>query len=266
MKQYFSILLGAMSMTLQYSKILPIHSLDEMLPILAESSEQTSLVAFDIDHTLLGRDNMATHPINLATHRKVLGACFAPLTKEHREEAFMLTLKYCDPILIEDDAPNFIKNIQAPVIALTATVTGPLGDSPRAEVFRYEELLKFGFDFSSSFGELDFSMNTLPSYRGHTPTFYRGVLCSNGEHSPTDKGTVLIEFLKQVNYDPKIIVMVDDKLQNLEDIQKAVNLHNPNITYRGLHYLGAKNLPFEPVTEETMKSFIEFLIGKITLS
>ncbi len=264
--RFFSFLgLFTMFFSTAFSKIIPISCLQEAL-FLTEPSDQTRLLALDIDHTLLGREHPATHPRNLKSQASVIGMVFSPLKKEHKEEALMLTLKTSNPVLIEEEAPELIREFQSKghsVIALTATITGPLGDSPRAEIFRYEELLKFGFDFSSSFEEQEIVLTTLPQYRNQHPVFYKGVLCSNGERGPTDKGLVLVEFLKQVRYKPDTIVMVDDKLQNLEDLQKALKSYDPSINYYGYYYTGADSLPFTPVSAEEMQEFATDLVQQL---
>jgi hypothetical protein len=92
-------------------------------------------------------------------------------------------------------------------------------------------------------------------YCGHYPTFYKGILCSNGENGTTTKGTVLLKFLEKVKAEPKIIVVIDDKKKNLQDIREYFAKQNPEVRLVLMEYRGAFDCIKEDISAEQFEDF-----------
>lgn len=99
---------------------------------------------------------------------------------------------------------------------------------------RHAELSRVGIDFSLSFPDVaeivftDFNAPVLGSY----PLFKNGILLTNDN----DKGEVLVRFLKILAWKPTLIVFVDDRIEHLLAVARALQLYYPEITFIGLHF------------------------------
>jgi hypothetical protein len=83
--------------------------------------------------------------------------------------------------------------------------------------------------------------------------YEEGVLfCSNN-----CKGSVLIKFLQACHYKPELIILVDDKLHNLQSVAKQLN--NCNINFIGLRYTGCDQRVARFDAEATNLALIKFL-------
>ena len=55
--------------------------------------------------------------------------------------------------------------------------------------------------------------------------------------------------------EPKVVVMVDDKRKNLEDISKYLQQHDPQIEFFGIEYEAAKYYIPKEISEDEFKKF-----------
>lgn len=146
-----------------------------------------------------------------------------------------------NPKLVDIVQDLQIKNIKT--IAFTNAPIGPHDSIPSMEDWRIEHLKQNQFDFSSAFPDfplLPFDLNTGIFARFKTPApvlFKLGVLYANGQH----KGPVLKAFLKVINCKPSIIFFLDDRLDYLKSVEKA--LEGSDIAFVGFHYTEAKAKP-----------------------
>jgi hypothetical protein len=220
------------------------------------------LVAFDIDMTLIS----TTHPVaeypNIKKHYAVLKEILGTLSPEKQDELLSLFVKLNGSRLVEEESPGIIAKIIAegiPTIAFTASVSGKLGDTEFFEAFRYDQLKRFGFDFSNAYPHLSKAILTnLPFYRGGHPAYFKGVLSTGGEHS--DKGKVLVEFFKLSGHTPKVVFMVDDKVKNLDDIRVALKNLDPSILFVGVHYTGDMAFSSGSLTEAEFRGAVNQVI------
>jgi len=242
--------------------------------ILKTESPENVLVVFDIDMTLTQPDHPATFYPNLRKHQKVMKDIRDELTPEQRDKLATSTLTLSQR-LIEKDSPAIIKAMQnkgVKVIALTATLTGSWKDDKNKIIFkRRDALQKMGFNFSFQ-GRVVPYMN-FPLYVDGYPTLYHGVLSANGEQSGIGKGKVLSAFLKQVGmekgklygsgYVPKIVIFVDDKKKNLEDVRDALSKDFPEMQYVGIEYQGAFDYASKDISEEEIRQFWQKVVEQI---
>ena len=144
-------------------------------------------------------------------------------------------------------------------IALTAAMTGEFDTIKRIEVFRYERLKEHNIIFDDPlFADKDIILDNLPPYMGYYPVCYKGVLCSNGENTTTNKGSALCGLLKKINFTPEYVIQIDDKQLNLDFINEELLKQFPNIKFIGILYTGAENYCPQDISRE---DFIDFWVS-----
>jgi hypothetical protein len=88
---------------------------------------------------------------------------------------------------------------------------------------------------------------------GKPALYIQGILFCAGQ----DKGEVLIDWLKQMNFHPKKIIFIDDKIKNVMQVQKAVIKNK--YPFIGLRY-GYLDEYKKSITPEIMKKeFLDFM-------
>lgn len=234
--------------------------------ILKTEPPENVLVVFDIDMTLTQPDHPATFYPNLKKYHNVMKDIRDKLSPEQCDMLVTSTLSLPQR-LIEQDSPMIIKSMQdkgLKVIALTATLTGSWKDDKNKVIFkRCDVLQKMGFNFSFQ-GHVVPYMD-FPLYAGGYPTLYHGILCSNGEQNGIGKGKVLSAFLNQVGmtkgnpygtgYVPKIVIAIDDKKKNLEDMQSVLSKDFPEIQCICIEYQGGVDYAPQNISEEEFVKF-----------
>lgn len=203
--------------------------------------EPTSvLLAIDIDMTLLKPSAAEFRLCNFLKYASLFRELFAELTPSQRDYVQNLALLQTSPQLTEATAVAFINDYRTRgfhVIALTAILSGKIGDEDHIERWRSETLKQLGFQFSEEFrGKFEILLDNMPSHRNYFPIFYRGVLVSNGEGGPTHKGDALLSWLSRSGISPQRIICIDDRPRNLEDISHSLSHRNPRIPFLGIEY------------------------------
>lgn len=244
--------------------------------ITSKTKPEDVLIIFDVDMVLTQPTNPAARYAAifkyLSTYRKMA----ASISNEAKNLAATYLTQFTPQELVEKEIPEIIAELQKQgfkTIALTASLTGKFSDSKNKFIFQKRDLLKsISIDFEKSnlpFGIVIPLMN-FPKYLEGYPTYYHGVLCSNGEKGPTNKGSVLSAFLNQhaykgnhnVNYGQffKLIIMIDDKTSNLEDVKASLKKDFPEIQFIGIEYNGAKLEKETKVTEQEFEEFWQKII------
>lgn len=202
-----------------------------------------TLGVFDIDNVLTYTSEPAFHKENWNDNRQFVKCFLKNLTHDQIWLFVNFSLIQSDSQLMDPNAWATIKRMQAKgikFIALTGSMPGLLGDIYLQE-WRYHQLKRLNVDFSNSFPETpSFCFNRLPCYLERYPAFYKGILMANGELKlnvgACNKGDVLVEFLKRIDWKPKKIIFIDDSLLNLEAVQDALVMYNPEIQFEGIHF------------------------------
>jgi len=251
-----------------FGEIQTIDSLQEIAPHLKNSGSE-SLIVFDIDETLIISDNPAFQRANFEVHRPLVRELIQKLDPQRRPLLINTMFLVSNHLLIEEKSPSLIRNWQKQGIktmALSSAMSGKIEGTDLMEM-RLKNFSKLGIDFSSTFPnheELTFPDHNV--YYGASARFKRGVLHSNSCHQTTsgrpEKGEILIRFLKTVNYMPKKIFFADDKLELLQEVEKALQESHPEIKFIGFHYRGAVHFPSKILKPEEMKASWEKLIDK----
>ncbi len=238
-------------------------------PLLTQHHPKKVLVLFDIDMTLTQTDHPAFYYKNLKKHYALVKKTLDSLTPLARDETLSATVYF--PQKLTDSAfPAFIKKLQDQdvlCLALTSRLVGPLQpqDVPM-EKHSYDTLKALDIDFEKGWffkekDHFDLSLVLKKAYRTYFPTYYKGILVNNGERGPYEKIDTLLAFLEYAwRVRPEVIVLIDDKKENLEKMAKGLATSNKvypkNLPlFVGIHYKGAENLDARPIDETGAKDF-----------
>lgn len=241
-----------------YASIAPIDSIQELRAHTEESNNV--LVVFDIDDTLTILEDPAFHRTNFRNHH---AAAFLEILSTLSEKEVILTfsipLLTTGSNLIEKETPEFIEKLHENgirTIALTAAMGGEIDGVSIADR-RIAELQRVGVDFSKSFphlSEMVFSGFKAPLFGGH-PLFKKGVILANDN----DKGLVLAEFLKAIDWRPDLILFIDDRIDHIHAVKRAMEAFCPAIECKGFHYQ-TKHVPYEQIgREDFTKKWLEIV-------
>ena len=209
-----------------------------------QAADKDTLVAFDIDNTLLdANEKMAQieylKPIyfddpkfveEIQTDFKKLYASRGSEFKDNFISAIYLGTTYK---LVEPQALVEIKKLQArniKVIALTASYTGEYGKVKKMQKLRFDNLRDSGFDFHKAFDIKKIIFDKLAPRNGYFPMFYKGVILS----ATSSKGRTLGAFLDAIDWKPKKVIFVDDQKINHQSV--ALEMKSRVIQFIGFHY------------------------------
>ena len=219
-----------------------IHTIQTIKEVMAYLSPNDSqIVVFDIDNTLLrapsdlgsdqwvgaiAKQNITNGMSYLAAWNQILPIYF------HIQN-------YINLVPTEPDIANSIQAIEQlckHTICLTAR------SSAQLITITCEQLAKNNLNFQVP--EIDHTRLNLPG----DSIYQQGVLfCGHN-----CKGQVLVSFLQACHFKPSEIILIDDKLYNLESVEKQ--LANYNIKFTGLRYAGCdelvSNLDMTKATQE----------------
>lgn len=252
LKTLLSLTIFTLNLTFLFADHAQISSFTELEEELEKSDEKT-LIVFDVDEVLITTEDHFIHPYADKAFFPLIHQIIAKAASEKEkieiEEKLSLSMLLPKRTLIEESAPNLIKNLQqkgAKVIALTSCPTGAFGVIPKVERWRIEHLHSLNISFASSFPKIEpCFINDLATSGNPSPLFEQGVLFSKGYK----KGDVLSAFFKQCNFYPKKVIFIDDLNENLDSVKTS--LQPLNIEFKGYQYTGAKRF-FKVVDEEVI--------------
>lgn len=217
------------------NQIIQIKTVEEALPYF-ETATQNTIICFDMDNTLI-------MPADPAFRRGIyhespeLYAYKATLPKGILEYFIPYILLLNPSIPTSSRFPEiietlFMKNLK--VIVLSGSQTQDLLNKGFIPRLRFNILESLGYQIDQSFPEVEeIIMDHLPSHYGHYPTFYKGVLASNGHEY---KAVALWDFLEKVNFRAKQVIFMDDQLHNVKELSDFFAAQHPEIDFIGLHY------------------------------
>jgi len=214
---------------------------DKLETILQYTTGKKTIVAFDIDFTI-------------AEHEQELGEgpWFDYYIKKiqekglHPKEALNLALSvfYLVNQFIDlkniDNSNALIKDLQDNGISTIAVTNRSIPTYKRT----IEQLKKIDIDFSKK----GLSKNDIDLAVKYNGIFSQGIIFCGGNN----KGKMLFQFLDKINYKPKKIVFIDDKLKNVKHVEKEVE--KQNIEFVGIRFSKldekAKNFNIEEVEKQ----------------
>lgn len=140
-------------------------------------------------------------------------------------------------MLVSDEWPDFIRSLKERylVYALTKMESGPLGDIPSMEKWRYDELTAKGISFTPSYDDTSESVLVSHPSKSSPATFYQGIFITGS----FNKGEVLKAYFK--DQQPSQIVLIDDRPEYLSDAIDECN--REHIPFLGILYRGVDLIP-----------------------
>lgn len=157
--------------------------------------------------------------------------------------------------LVENEWINifdFLLNNKVSIYALTQMETGSYGVIPSVEKWRSEELKSIGLLFSNyPENEIDLLLKSKKP-----ATVYKGIMFT-GEFK---KSEVLNEFIYRQKIKPKKIVFIDDKKEQIEDLENY--FIEKSIDHLCVHYNAASKIFANSSFEKNTSQIESFLQGK----
>jgi hypothetical protein len=196
---------------------------DHKIRMFAKNWIGDSVIIFDVDYTLTAPTiTVYGVPVpitseDLYTMRERLEKQGMPRIEVDKIAAATLFLPQT---LTDKDAVSVVNGLNcidgAKVFAMTATLS-----SDSIVKIRDNTLLnKFGFDFSRSSSATKIVFENFQEKYGHKPLFLQGIAYTNEE----SKGKILRALVaaKLIKKKPSYVVIVDDRINNIRDVQKSV--------------------------------------------
>ena len=205
-----------------------------------DSADKDTLVIFDVDDVLITYNDMVLRPC---------GAHFRPESWKDidpKEIPYLISIMLNEGkiILIDPSAPKLVNKLESrgvKTIALTAARTGKFGVIENAEDWRLKILKQFNLDFSQSFPKNNIIyFGDVAKKENNYPLFKDGILFVGDEEKNT-KGALLVQFLDKIQWKPKKVIFIDDKMSYLSSVETALN--EAEIPFQGYQYKGAEKLP-----------------------
>lgn len=208
---------------------------DEIAHLTKQYASEEVLILFDVNYTLLFVDHPAIFIPNIKKHAKEMQIVMQDLSKEQQNVVIGLATKAEPQAVVEDCIPNVVQTLQdkgIKTLAFSAALSGDLNGLDSKEWF-HMTLKSFGMDFSLSFPEeRSFIFDDFLSYAGSRPLYHEGIVLTN----KSDKGAVLVSFLKRTGYHPKVVILIDNKKSNADEMAAALKAFNPHIEFIGFDY------------------------------
>ena len=241
------------------SQISSTDSLDQIKEILKKADFNT-LVLFDVDSTLILPNDTILRPQNDQQFTDLLGGRKVVALGDGMRYLFREILLKAPHSLVDSRSVELIKELEqrgVPVIAFTATPRGKVGEIESVADARIKELSQFGFDFHLFADQGTIDLGDPEDLGGFSPIFQEGVLFA----SLHPKGDTLRDFLQKINYRPTRVILIDDQMNQIESVGKA--LENLGIPYTGIRYTAAENLaaPLDQMTPEFRQTIAEFQVS-----
>jgi len=248
------------------AKITPVASMKEIetevYKVLKSEKPENILVVFDVTMTLIQPDVAATWVPNIEQHNIFFKNLVSSLSCEQRDIMVTLGMKSTPQRLVEGQVPKTIASFAAkkiPMLALTSSLSGAVGDVKAMEDWYYETLHHFDIDFSKSFvKDRRIVFSDCRRYRDNFPVYEHGILLSNKEN----KVDVFLSFLAYVNAHPRYIIFVDSNEENLSRAEGVLRQMDSSINFLGFCYTAGVKFAPEPIDDESFMAFWSTLANR----
>ena len=210
-----------------------------------QSSDQNSLVLFDVDGTLIESKDLIFRSSAIERSLQCYNEIFenpdvAPPGKHEKEYFLGQILSQIGYEVVNPKIVTLIESLQRQnikTIAFTRLDTGPCGPIQALEDWRIEHLRKLGMDFKPAFPDLQEIRWDHLTLKGKVPLYKEGVLYANKQ----GKGAILLAFLEAAKWMPSQVFFIDDRLEYLESVEEA--LKGTGVDFVGFHYTEATDRP-----------------------
>lgn len=208
------------------------------------------LILSDVDNVLIVPNDIILRPPGKQFFKDFL-------TKPFDDQLWGYLMQNMTVSLVDERMPEIVRQVQqggVPMLALTASWSGPLGPVASAADWRIENLKDMGYDFSAAFAEFGEWQHENAKLPDHPLTFKQGILFSPRQ----PKGKTLTLFLQALGWQPKRIVFIDDRLDFLQSVEAAAM--DLGIAFQGFHYTAVYQLPgcFDAqIAEQQLRHLVE---------
>lgn len=221
-----------------------IHELQSYQDLQTSTWNQETLVVFDIDNTIIRQDQMiGTHQWGDYLYERARRRGVSEgLAREAQHQAFAEVQPYLEVVPVEDKIKILLKNLEVrgiPHFALTAR-------SASLKPITLLQLQVVQHDFDKNFPvQIDKSVLN--------GVLEGGVIFATG----TPKGELLKKIIENSKRRPKKIVFIDDRLYNLESVEKS--FEQSNIIIESYRYAAADTIVanFNPKLADIEYSFLK---------
>lgn len=205
--------------------------------IIQKCNPETTIVLTDIDDTLVTPQARA---FRRPPYNKMIDKIKARKAEYSNFDAIISNWRLQRKLMLIDPVwPAFLEKLKSSfkVYGLTKMDTGPLGSIPSVEAWRFDELCTLGITFT-----------TIPNLSEHTvrptePNFYKGILFTGA----AEKDETLETYWDHLSVGTLTIVMIDDRMEHLEKIQRFCD--KKGLACICIHYTGLFELVDVPVPE-----------------
>lgn len=252
-----SLQLNKRKISSEKNEFITIADTESLEKILTRANKDT-LVVFDVDMVLLNTKEIVFQIPNLDLHDSIISLMKSQYSHEEFDYLVHCALVRIEFELLHPLMSEIVKRLQTlniPTMACTALLSGIIDSKYDMMEWRTNQLALFGIDFSlTAPDDAAFQSIQFPTYRGNVPQYKKGVMITNSEHSLTHKGMVLTSLLSTMPVMPKQIIMIDDKMQNLENIQMSLDEISYEGSYLAVEFTAAKyvDCPIISVEEFTL--------------
>ncbi len=203
---------------------------EEMLKFTEED-----LITFDVKGVIYTPEDHILSPKHVPRFKQHLREIADEYGRDEAHRLESIVLSSYEPVLVDVALPGIIteaKNKGIKIIALTSGKTGVVGGLKSRENLRLKRLKKLGVDFSSSFVPSEMLLDASP-YQGMDlpPSIYKNSVIFA---SRRPKGDIIELFLQKIDFQPKKIMHIDNRLNKLIQVENFCKKHN--IEFIGIHF------------------------------
>ncbi len=218
------------------AEILEVNHVGQLSSILKNTSPD-ALIIFDVDEVLVYPENVVQLQVAADFWEDTMENIEKRMGKEKRNAMHATMLLQSTWALTDPEIPMLIQALQSKkntVLALTAFWVGKMGEIESVEHWRSDQLRHYGIDFSINaiVKNMHFEINNnhlATRNPENLPVYHEGIIFTNRHQ----KGEVISAFLKQINFTPKEIVFIDDRMSHIKDLENYCS--SKNIPYVGIH-------------------------------
>lgn len=193
-----------------------VSSVSEISKVMSDFNENTTLMLFDIDDTVI---TTASHFVNNIDTLKDKKDSLSDSDKELCNE-LISSWRLERPVFLTDlDWSNFLRN-SIHCYGLTKMDVGRFGCIPSIEQWRYDELRSNGITFNVQYPITEREYDQPHSVGLNDATFFKGIFFTGN----AKKGDIVKELLKTNKYTS--VLFVDDKVEQLQNVQSACDEMN----------------------------------------
>lgn len=252
--------------TVLQADILMLKSVEELQSHLDEQKYTSSdMVVFDVDMVLTMPQNPVFQMPNLKKYRKDFRRFMTAMPLAKKELALLYIVLQSPQVPTHEKMVEVVlglQNSEVNVLFLTALLTGSFDQMSSAAEWRGFSLMSAGYDIQNTPAEgvmYDEFMKHLGSY----PRRAGHLLMTNGQYGGVTKGDLLVHYLKEQALSPKHLVMLDNRLSNVQDVEKKLHQHFPGVHFIGIHYRAASYVNTTDVTRKQFKKALRDIFTRV---